>query len=79
MEDMVVQVTLGRDEAIVLFDLLCDFAVEDGTLQLADSIDRLSLVRLHGALEKTLVEPLDPQYDASLSAARARLSRYLSG
>jgi hypothetical protein len=79
MEDMVVQLTLGRDEAIVLFDLLCDFGVDDGTLQLAEAINRLSLVRLHGALEKTLVEPFDHQYDASLSAARARLSRYLSG
>jgi hypothetical protein len=79
MEDTIVPLNLGRDEAIVLFELLFDFSVEDGALSLADPVNRLSLVRLHGALEKALVEPFDPRYKALLKAARTRLSECLSG
>jgi hypothetical protein len=41
MEDSIVFLTLGRDEAMVLFPLLFHFSVEGGALSLADP-DRLS-------------------------------------
>jgi hypothetical protein len=79
MEDTIVSLDLGRDEAMVIFELLSHFSVEDGALSLADPVNRLSLVRLHGALEKALVEPFDPRYEALLNAARTRLSECFSG
>jgi hypothetical protein len=79
MEDTIVPLNLGRDEAVVLFEPLFDFSVEAGVLSLADPVKRLSLVRFHGALEKALVEPFDPRYEALLHAARKRLSECLSG
>jgi hypothetical protein len=78
MSDGFIDISLGRDEALILFELLFDLSGKT-SFSLDDSVDRLALVRLHGALESTLVEAFDPAYDALLHAARARLSAYLSG
>ena len=64
---------LGRDEALVLFDLLADFHSQP-ELTLNSSAERLALIRLHGTLEKAMVEPFTPEYQNLLKAARSRLS-----
>ena len=72
MTDTVVNLQLGIDEALVLFEMLADFQSEP-SLTVATSAERLALVRLHGVLEKTLVEPFRPDYRELLGAARSRL------
>ena len=67
-----VNVTLSRDEALVLFDWLARFNAEEGH-PFADQAEQRALWNLAAVLESTLVEPLKPDYDALLSAARARL------
>jgi hypothetical protein len=67
--------TLGRDEALVLFELLSVFFERDQkTLYAADSPERLALARLLGELEITLVEPFQPNYPQVLGEARERLA-----
>jgi hypothetical protein len=67
-----VTLILGRSEALVLFELLADF-YEGASLQVRDEAERLSLVRLFGALEKTLIKPFSPDYKDIGESARARL------
>lgn len=68
-----VPLTLGRAEALVIFEMLADF-YKQPTLEIRGSAERLALVRLHGALEKTLVEAFMPNYRALVEAARAELT-----
>jgi len=68
-----VQLELGRDEAVVLFELLADFQYE-ATLAIPSTAERLALHRLGGALESVLVDPFRPDYLDILSAARRSLS-----
>lgn len=67
-----VTLTLGRADALVLFDLLGNF-YEGTNLPVRDEAERLALVRLFGSLQKTLVEPFSPDYESILEKARARL------
>jgi hypothetical protein len=64
---------IGEDEAILLFELLADFS-NQASLEIPAISERLALVRLHGALEKTLVVPFAKNYLDVLSAARKRLA-----
>lgn len=68
-----VSLTIGRPEALVLFEMLVDFYGQ-ASLEIASPAERLALVRLHGALEKTLVEPFKPDYRALVEAARSELT-----
>jgi hypothetical protein len=68
-----VTLTVGRAEALVLFEMLADF-YRQPALEIRGPAERLALVRLHGALEKTLVEPLMPDYRALIEAARSKLA-----
>lgn len=61
---------LSHDEALVLFEWL---ARNDGTLPISDAAEQDVLWRLEAQLEKTLVEPLTPDYTDSVRAARARI------
>jgi hypothetical protein len=65
--------TIGRAEALALFELLADFYSQPA-LEIGDSAERIALVRLHGALEKTLVEPFMPEYKKLIDEARSLLS-----
>jgi hypothetical protein len=67
-----VTLTIGKAEALILFELLADFQRQTA-LPIKDNADRLALLRVHGALESTLVEPFSKEYDQILIAARARL------
>lgn len=73
MNEHGVELAIGRAEALVLFDLLADF-YDQKCLQVESPAARLALVRLHGALEKVLVEPFMPEYRALIDEARSRLT-----
>jgi len=62
-----IAVELGRDEALILFDWLAR-----RTAGTDDALER-ALWALEAQLERQLVEPLDPQYDALVRGARARV------
>ena len=72
MSDIVVNLQLGMDEALVLFEALADFHSQL-SLAVPSPAERLALIRLHGALEKSLVEPFQADYQELLEAARERL------
>ena len=67
-----VALALGRSEALILFDLLAGF-YSGASLPVNDNAERLSLVRLHGALEKALAEPFSRDYKDIIEKARIRL------
>ena len=69
-----ITIELGRDEALVLFELLADFHNQP-VLELASGAERLAMIRLHGALERTMVEPFTPEYADLVEGARARLAK----
>ena len=69
---MTMTIHLDKDEALVLFSLLADF-YEQKCLEVPSAAERLALVRLHGALEKALVEPFQPDYLALLADAKTSL------
>jgi len=68
-----VDFTLGKQEALVLFEMLADFR-DQSCLDVRDSAQRLSLVRLHGALESVLVETFLPDYGSLIDEARSSLA-----
>ena len=73
MSAPVITLQLGVDEALVLFETLYDF-YDQPSIAVPSAAERLALVRLHGALERTLVEPFRPDYQKLLEAAKTRLS-----
>lgn len=73
MSEKPITLTVGRDEALVLFELLVGFSNQP-VLRVNNSAERLALARLHGALEKTLVEPFMDNYRAMIDEARSRLT-----
>lgn len=68
-EQSEVAVKLAHSEALVLFDLLARW--DAGlSLPLPDAAEQQVLWKLEGQLEKTLVEPLEPDYAERLEKAR---------
>lgn len=67
-----VTLTLTADQALVLFDWL---AREDGkgALPIEHQAEQNVLWEIEAQLEKTLVAPLQTDYEVLLAAARARL------
>lgn len=70
-----IDLKIGRDEALVLFEMLADF-YEQPALPINNPADKFALWQLHGALEKVLVEPFMPDYIARVDAARTRLKAF---
>lgn len=71
-EDEVVNLQLGIDEALVLFELLSGF-YDQPALEIPSPAERLTLLHLHESLESELLEPFQPGYKEKVDAARARL------
>lgn len=69
-----ITLVIGKSEALVLFEFLADFH-RQASLGINDNAERLALVRLHGALESTLVELFSPHYSKIIAAARNDLTR----
>src|SRR5277367_5738717 len=67
-----VTLTIGKDEAIILYELLVDY-FDEPALSGKDDADRMALTRLAGTLEKTLVEPFMPEWNSLKAQARERL------
>ena len=65
-------VSLGRAEALVLFEMLAGFHRQP-ILEIRHPAERMALIRLFGALQTALVEPFLPDYKALLEAARSEL------
>jgi hypothetical protein len=70
-----IDLRMGRDEALVLFEMLHEF-YDQPVLTIGSSSERLALVRLHGMLEKVLVEPFMPNYETLIADARSRLGEH---
>jgi len=69
-----VQLNLSRDAAIVLFEMVA--SQSDGSeIVVRDPAERTAIWKLEGALEKVLVEPLQPDYSKVVEAAKARLGK----
>ena len=74
VSDETVMLKMGKNEALILFELLADFHSQP-ELRIADNADRLALIRIQGALEKTLIEPFSKEYKQLIERARASLER----
>ena len=70
--DAALTLTLGPDEALVLFELLARYE-EQARLTVEDPAEDEVLTRLLGRLERHLVAPFDARYRELLAGARARI------
>jgi hypothetical protein len=66
---MSVAITLEKDEALVLFELLAS----EKLVKSIDVAERNALWALEGALEKKLAEPFSAEYAELLKSARQSL------
>lgn len=73
MTDENMHLVIGRAEALVLFEMLADL-YNQPRLNIGSLAERIALIRLQGALEKTLVEPFMPEYKTLVEEARSHLS-----
>jgi hypothetical protein len=73
ISDESVTLIVGRAEALVLFEMLANLGFSR-VLEMPGPAERLALARLHGVLEKTLVEPFMPNYQTLIEEARSKLS-----
>jgi hypothetical protein len=73
-----VTITLSHDEALVLFDFFARFD-ESGDFTLRNTAEYLAFCRISAQLDKSLAEPLKPDYTALLKAARDRLAEGYEG
>jgi len=67
-----VSIQLAGDEALILFEL-CSRFVELEQLTVTDPAEAAALLGLCAVLERTLVEPLRPDYAVLLENARRRV------
>ncbi len=73
ISEEVVTLMVGRAEALVLFEMLTGLYSQP-ILGVLGPAEKLALARLHGALEKTLVEPFMLEYRALIEEARSKLA-----
>lgn len=71
-----VTITLGKEAALILFDLLFDLRAQSTVT--IDEVAReqaevCALILLHGELESRLVESFSPSYKDLLELAKARI------
>jgi hypothetical protein len=67
-----IQISLTKDEALVLFEMISRFSDTD-KLSIEHQSEERALWNLNCSLESVLVEPLDDKYLELLKAARERL------
>jgi hypothetical protein len=67
-----VTLTIRKNETLALFELLWEFH-DQPSLAIRDNAQRLALIRVVGALDKTLVEPFSPDYREILEEATRQL------
>jgi hypothetical protein len=76
--DCDVSLALTKAEALVLFDLLARID-KAATLAFGHPAEQTVLWKLEAQLEKTLVEPLSPEYDKLVAEARKQVAGEGSG
>jgi hypothetical protein len=74
-----ITLSIGRDEAYVLFELLADLQGGEISLDISPQEAHLAISLLQGALESTLIAPLQPNYKELLEEARRRLRERAGG
>jgi hypothetical protein len=65
-------ITIGRAEALVLFDLLTHFR-GDSHLLIRNDAERVTLGVVEGCLEKVLAEPFLEEYEQILEKTREKV------
>jgi hypothetical protein len=73
-----VTITLSHEEALVLFEFFARFDDSDD-FTLRNTAEYLAFSRISAQLDKSLVEPFNPDYTALLKAARDRLAEGYEG
>ena len=73
MSDDTVAITLGKEEALVLFEILSRY-IESDVFTVVDVSESEALSLLLAHLERVLVEPFDPNYEELLKRAKAKLA-----
>ena len=68
-----VSLTLKKEEALVLFEMLADIKRESA-VPIRDAAERQAIWSLAALFEKALVEPFMPNYDAIVEEAKKRLA-----
>ena len=64
-----VQLSLSRDEAVVLFEFLSRYS-DDGQLHIVDQAEQRVLWDMCASLDSQLHEPISPDYEDVLRKAR---------
>ncbi|MCA8974968.1 MAG: hypothetical protein KDC98_09615 [Planctomycetes bacterium] len=68
------EIRLDADSALVLFEFLSRLE-DDDKQSIDDASEEFVLSRVHGFLQRALVEPLKPDYRELLEQARSRIRR----
>lgn len=68
-----INISLNKDEALVLFEFLSRFSESDSKLTIEDQAEERVLWNLCCDLEKILVEPFQENCDELLNQARERV------
>ena len=68
-----INLTLSKDEALVLFEFLSRFSEEE-SLEIKDKSEEQVLWNVQGNLEKLLPEPFSKEYSSLIEQARKNLT-----
>ena len=72
-DKQIINLTLTKDEALVLFDFLARFNQTEHPDIFEDKAEQKTLWILEGQLEKQLVEPFRPDYKEIINEARNKI------
>ena len=72
-DKQIINLTLAKDEALVLFDFLARFNQTEHPDIFEDKAEQKTLWILEGQLEKQLVEPFRPDYKEIINEARNKI------
>ncbi|WP_374437922.1 hypothetical protein [Inhella sp.] len=73
-----IEISLSEDQALVLFEFLARFQ-ETNVLRLQNNAEFLALSAISAQLDKSLAQPLSPNYALLLTEARQRLAGGFEG
>lgn len=73
-----IEIRLTQDEALVLFEFFARFE-ETNRLRLMNNAEFIALSRISAQLDRSMVQPFQPDYGELLEAATQRLSNGFEG
>jgi hypothetical protein len=74
MSEETLNISLSKSEALVLFDLIARINENKNETVLEHDAERKILWKIETSLEKTLVEPLSPNYRELITIARREVN-----